>query len=158
MNDTLALSLFTMENRLKLLFAGQFAELYYLLPLTMWCASRYDPEILLSGPEQMIEFCFRSLCESLHPAPQGIRWWPDIENSQPSFKCVAELPDLRRYSNSLLFLNKLLTVHDGALALNSIGIHPVENMFGFIQMKCKWKHNDTAFLRAFSYGLIMATI
>jgi hypothetical protein len=54
MNDTIAMSLFTMENCLKLLFAGQFAEFYYLLPFAMWFAPLCDPEIPLSCREQMI--------------------------------------------------------------------------------------------------------
>jgi hypothetical protein len=124
----------------------------------MWFASLCDREIPLSCRKQTIELSFRCSCEWLQRAPQGLRWWLDIENSEPPFKYVAELSDLRRYLNSLLFLEKLLAIHDGALALNCIGTHPVENMFGFIRMKCQWKHNYIAFLRPFSYGMIMATI
>jgi hypothetical protein len=158
MNDPLAVLLFTMENCLKLLFAGQFAEFCYLLPFAMWFNSLYYPEIPLSCREQTVEFCFRCLCEWLRRAPHGIRQWPNIENSEPPSKYVAELPDLRRYLNSFPFFYELLTTHNGALALNRIGTHPVENMFGLIRMKCKWKRHDTAFLRAVSHSMVMATI
>jgi hypothetical protein len=63
MNDPLAVSVFTMENCLKLLFAGKFAESYYLLPFAMWFALIYGPEIPLLCREQMIDFCFRCSCE-----------------------------------------------------------------------------------------------
>jgi hypothetical protein len=106
----------------------------------------------------MIKFCFRCVCEWLQQAPQGIRGWPEIQNSQPPFKYVAELPGLKRHLNSLFLLYELLTTHDGALALNYIGTRPVKNMGGLIRMKCKWKHHYTAFLRTFSHGMIMATI
>jgi hypothetical protein len=120
--------------------------------------SFYDPEIPLSCREQMTELCFRCFCEWLQRAPQGIRWWPDIENSEFLFKYVAELPDLRRYLKLLLFLYKLLTIHDGALALKRIGTHPVENILGLIRMRHKWNHNYIAFLPVLSHGIIMATI
>jgi hypothetical protein len=142
----------------KLLFAGQFAEFYYLFPFAVWFASFDDQEILLSCWDQMIESCFRCFCEWFQQAPQDIRWRPDIEHSKSPFKYVAELPDLRRYLNSLLFLYQLLTTHDGALVPNRIGTPPVENVFGLIRMKCKWKHNYTAFLCAFSRSMIMTTI
>jgi hypothetical protein len=48
-----------MENCLKLLFAGQFAEFYYSLPFAMWFTSLCDPEILLSWWEHLIEVWFR---------------------------------------------------------------------------------------------------
>jgi hypothetical protein len=73
MNDTLAVSLFPMENCLKLLFTGQFAGVYYLLPFAMWFGSLYDPEIPLLCREQVTEFSFRWFCEWLQRAPQDIR-------------------------------------------------------------------------------------
>jgi hypothetical protein len=44
------------------------------------------------------------------------------------------------------------------LALNCIGTHPVENMFGLVRIRCKSKHGYTAFLRAFSKNMMMVTI
>jgi hypothetical protein len=114
MNDTLVVLLFTMENCLKLLFAGEFAEFHYLVPFSMWFVSLYGPEVVLSCQEQMIEFWFWCFSEWLQRALQGIRWWPIIENSEPLVKYVAELPDLRRCLDSLLFIYKFLTTHHGA--------------------------------------------
>jgi hypothetical protein len=158
MNDVLAVSLFTMQNCLKLLFAGRFPEFRYLLPFSLWFAALHGPDVPLSCRQQMIEFCFRCFCEWLQGAPRGTQWSVAAGSDAIPFKYVAELPDLRRYLNSLLFLYKLLTALEGPLALNRVGTHPVENMFGLVRMKCKWKHTYTAFLRAFSHGMVMATI
>jgi hypothetical protein len=158
MNDTLAMALFTMQNCLKLLFAGQFAEFHYLLPFAMWFPALDNPEIPLAYRHGMIEFCFRCFSEWLQKAPRGFRSGLSEVNHSVPFKYVAELPDLRKYLNSLLFLYKLLTTLEGSLALNRMGTHLVENMFGLVRIKCKSRHSYTAFLRAFSNGMMMATI
>jgi hypothetical protein len=158
MSDALAVALFTMQNHLKLEFAGQFAEFYYLLPSAMWFAAIQDPEIPLAFRQGMIEFCFRRLSEWLQPSSRGFRSRLGEVNHLVPFKYVPELPDLRRYLNSLLFLYKLLTTREGPLVLNRIGTHPVENMFGLAKIKCKSKHSFTAFLRVFSNNMMTATI
>jgi hypothetical protein len=63
MNDVLAITLFTIENCLKLLFAGKLSGFYYLLPFSIWFAAIHDPTISLRCRQQMIELCFQCFAD-----------------------------------------------------------------------------------------------
>jgi hypothetical protein len=106
----------------------------------------------------MIELCFRCFADCIARTPRS----PDCNHfmihRENYVKYVAELPDLKRYTNSLLFLYNILRNTTGSIAFNRLRTHPVENMFGLVRMKCKSKHKYTSFLRAFSQSMLMTTI
>jgi hypothetical protein len=158
MNDVLAITLFTIENCLKLLFAGGLSGFYYLLPFSIWFAAIYDPAIPLRCWQQMIALCFRCFADWIARAPRSLDRNHFVTHCETCAKYVAELPDMKRYTNSFLFLYKILRNTTGHIALNRLGTHPVENMFGLVRMKCKSKHSSMSFLRAFSQSMVMTTI
>jgi hypothetical protein len=158
MNDVLAVALFTIENCLKMLFAGELSGFCYLLPFLIWFAAIHDPAIPLRCRQQVIELCFRCFADWIARTPRSLDCNHFMIHPETCVKYVAELPDLKRYTNSLLFLYKILRNTTGSIALNRLGTHPVENVFGLVQMKCKSKHKYRSFLRAFSQSMLMTTI
>jgi hypothetical protein len=153
MNHVLAITLFTIENCLKLVFAGELSGFYYLLPLSIWFAAIHDPAIPLRCRQQMIEICFRCLADWIARARRSLDRNHFLIRRETYVRYVAELPDLKQYTNSLLFLYKIPRNTVGSIALNRLGTHPFENMFGLVRMKCKSKHKYTPFLWAFSQSM-----
>jgi hypothetical protein len=106
----------------------------------------------------MIELCFQCFADWIAWAPRSLDRNHFMIHPETCVKYVAELLDLKRYTNSLLFLYKILRNIIGSIGLNRLGTHSVENMFGLVRMKCKSKHKYMSFLRAFSQSMLMMTI
>jgi hypothetical protein len=134
MNDVLAITLFTIENCLKLLFAGERSGFYHLLTFSIWLAAIHDPAIPLRCQQQMIELCFRCFTDWIVGGPRSLDCNHFTIHHETCVKYVAELPDLKRYTNSLLFLYKILRNTTGSIVLNRLGTHPVENIFDLVRI------------------------
>jgi hypothetical protein len=151
------ITLFTIENCLKLLFAGELSGFYSLLTFSIWFAAIHDPTIPLRCQQQMIKLCFRCFSDWIAQSPRSLDRNHFMIRCETCVKYVAGLPDLKRYTNSLLFLYKIRRNTAGSIVWNRLGTHPVENMFDLVRMKCKSKHKYTSFLRVFFQSMLMTT-
>jgi hypothetical protein len=123
MNDVLAVEVFTFNNLSRLLDDHKFLEAYYLFPFVCWYAV-----ISIEGLswETRLNLLRCAFCVF-------VDWYKRSAQLKREFlkdkKFFAEIPDIPRYLNTILFLSQV-TRQKKPIAYNRIGTHPVENLFG----------------------------
>jgi hypothetical protein len=60
--------------------------------------------------------------------------------AMPFTKSFTEKIDLIRYMNTIIFLHQAVSTFS-EIALNRIGTHPVENIFGLMRVAANGNHN-----------------
>jgi hypothetical protein len=119
-NDIFAVQLFTVENMLQLLRAGDVDGGYDLTPFVTWYAAISTPDLHGSLRIDLLTISFTVFRD----------WFRIAHTERNSIRCgkfFTERVDLVRYLNTILFL-RLALENFPEIALNQLGTHPVENL------------------------------
>jgi hypothetical protein len=144
MNDIFAVQLFSVDNLIALLAKGDVYGAYYLTPFVMWYAAISISELDVSLRFDLLAISFVVLRDWFR---QGFTEAGRI----PDGKFFTEKIDLIRYLNTILFLHEALGSFP-EIALNRIGTHPVENLFGLMRVASnadhRWERCKGAIIKA----------
>jgi hypothetical protein len=149
MNDVLAVQLFTFENLMKLIDAGELNGAYYLAPFVFWY-----------GAISITNLSFELRLGMLRASFELFRnWYKSYKRSKSHLegRFFALENDLKRYMNTVLFLFHLTRARQ-PIAFNHIGTHPIENLFGIIRVLSHFTHTWPRFLSCTVRSLVLDDI
>jgi hypothetical protein len=131
MNDIFLVQLFAADNLARLLANGDVYGACYLTPFVVWYAA-----ISISDLHVSLRLDFLAISFTVFRDWFMLRRVVDSCATDSSRKKI----DLIRYLNTILFLHEALSSFPD-IALNRIGTHPVENLFGLMQVASNANHN-----------------
>jgi hypothetical protein len=133
MSDIFAVQVFSLENLSQLFRSGCIAAGYYLAPFVMWYASISISSLHPSLRLDLLSISFTVFRDWFIRMNRGTR-------IPPNSKFFTEKIDLVRYLNTILFLHQAIETFP-EIALNRIGTHPVENIFGLMRVASNGNHS-----------------
>jgi hypothetical protein len=132
-NDVFAVQVFSLENLLTLFKSGDIAGAYYLTPFVTWYASILISDLHSSLRPDLLTLSFAAFHD----------WFSQIQmvtGAMPFTKFFTEKIDLIRYINTMIFLHQVVSTFS-EIALNRIGTHLVENIFGLMRVAVNRNHS-----------------
>lgn len=150
MHDSLATSLFSLQN-LAILFENRdMSALSFFLPMCLLAASLEEEELTVEERLFMLQMGFFYMisyygCSQEVPGSLGqrkIRGESHIRSFDNAF--------IIEYCNTVFSIIRALHEVNGTIALNRIGSNPVEHLFGLVRMKSRSVHTFDRMIRVLS--------
>ena len=155
MRDQYPLEIFTVDNFMKLLLAGQINMAFFVLPYSLWNLAVRSPCVSVQMRMDLLSivmeiFFFHKEClTNLDQNVVSDRKRPDI----PQYFC--SLQHCHRVLNTLAVTLRELKHSPTRLALDRVGTHVLECQFGIIRILCHYKHDWKHILRGFANSMLV---
>lgn len=140
MHDNYALSIFNLDNFLKLVESEEWTMAFFILPYALWVTAVTYSKLSVQTRRDCLNFAFEVFAYHLRNI-SALDTTKVSQNKTPSHVqyCCSRSQCVRTL-NSLLIKLLELTNHPDNLAIGRIGTHGLECEFGTVRLLCHNKH------------------
>ena len=144
LRDIYPITLFTLNNSLKVLYNNQVDCFFYLFTYSLWCEALLNPLFSPATRHQLYSLCFQ-LFIGVYKKYQGIKL-PD--NVIKEFVTMMTVGKLERIIPSIIMTIKEIERQDIYLRLTALGSHITEQQIGNIRSWCNYDHRNEVILHS----------
>ena len=157
MKDFYVLEIFNLKNFFELMKQKQFSMALYILPLATWFEALRNPNLTFQARLEFLEFTFQIFIEH--------RNW--VENLAPGVtqnkkkkgvQYYCSRSSLTRILNTLIAMIAEIKRKPKSQALDRMGTHPLECLFGQVRLLCNYKHTLERVMKNISKVLIVKSL